>query len=143
MVRSRMINQRLEEQNYRLTTQRGAVLDVMQANPGKHFTAEEVLLEARKKVPNLGMATVYRTLERLAGMNILYKSMFDEGKYRYEMADGNSHHHHHIICLSCGQIVEVDEDLLHPLEDYLEKKGYQIVDHELKLFAYCPDCLQR
>jgi Fur family ferric uptake transcriptional regulator len=106
---------------------------------GEHLTAQEVLNEARRKVPNLGIATVYRNLERLAALNILYKTIFDEGKYRYELADLTEHQHHHILCVECGNIFEVEEGLLDTLEEHLEKQGFEIINHQLKIFAYCAD----
>lgn len=135
-----LINTKLKENSYRLTGQRKAVLNVMLGNKGRHLSAEEVLWEARKIVPNIGIATVYRTLEKLAGLEILYKSMFEGNKYRYELAENEKHHHHHVLCLACGRISEVSGDLLHELENELYDKGYKIIDHELKFYGYCPLC---
>ena|SRR5665647_261661 len=137
------IKERLEKADYKLTQQRKAVLEVMQDKRGEHFTAEEVLHEARKKVPHLGIATVYRTLERLATIEVLYKTTFDEGKYRYELSDQAEHQHHHIICIACNRIFEVEEGLLDSLENHLEKEGFEIVNHQLKIYAYCPDCTKK
>jgi len=137
------IDDQLEAANYRLTQQRKAVLDVMRENSGCHLTAEEVLAKARRKVPNIGIATVYRTLEKLASMQILYKTLFDGGKYRYEISAQEDHQHHHIICVSCNRIFEVEETLLDSLELHLEQQGFEIVDHQLKIYAYCPECLSR
>lgn len=136
----KQIKLKLDENNYKLTPQRQAILNVMLNNKSKHLTAEEVLSEARKEIPNLGIATVYRTLDKLASMDILYKAMFGGDKYRYELSDHENHQHHHVICLSCNSIIEVEDDLLHLLEAELEAKGYKIVDHEVKFFGYCPDC---
>jgi Fur family ferric uptake transcriptional regulator len=134
------IKEKLKKNNYRLTDQRMAVLQVMLENKGHHLSAEEVLTEARSKSPNIGIATVYRTLEKLASIAILRKTVFEAGKYRYEISDSHSHQHHHFICLNCGKITEVEEDLLYSLEQHIEEKGYQVVNHELKLYGYCPDC---
>lgn len=135
-----IINAKLNENAYRLTSQRKAVLKVMLENKGLHLSAEEVFWEARKILPNIGIATVYRTLEKLASLDVLYKSMFEGNKYRYELAEDEKHHHHHVLCLSCGQISEVSGDLLHELESKLDKQGYKIIDHELKFYGYCPAC---
>ncbi|MEN6349196.1 MAG: Fur family transcriptional regulator [Syntrophomonas sp.] len=135
------IRKRLEESNYRLTQQRKAVLDVMKENRGKHLSAEEVLAEARKKAPNLGIATVYRALDKLSSFDVLYKTAFDEGKYRYELSEDENHHHHHVICLSCSQIIEIEEDLLYQLEKHLEAKGFEVLDHQLIIYGRCPQCI--
>lgn len=137
------ITETLKQNNYKLTDQRMAILEVMIENKGHHLTAEDVLNEARLKSPNIGIATVYRTLDKLVDIAILYKTMFEEGKYRYELTDNHAHQHHHVVCLNCGKIVEVEEDLLLNLEQHIEKQGYKIVDHELKLYGYCPECLAK
>ncbi|HEX3012153.1 MAG TPA: Fur family transcriptional regulator [Syntrophomonadaceae bacterium] len=134
------ITERLKENNYKLTDQRMAVLQVMLENKGHHLTAEEVLREARLKSPNIGIATIYRTLEKLAGISILHKTMFEAGKYSYELSVNHAHQHHHFVCLNCGMISEIEEDLLFNLEQHIEQQGYQIIDHELKLYGYCPKC---
>ncbi len=130
----------LDTHDYKLTQQRAAILDVMIDNQDEHLSVEEVLSEAKEKVPNIGIATVYRTLDKLASIDVLYKTMFEGGKYRYELSRAGAHQHHHIICLKCNCIMEVEEDLLHTLEAQIEAKGYKIIDHELKFFGYCPDC---
>ena len=134
------IKEKLKDRNYRITGQRAAILEVMMDNQGKHLSAEEVLYKAREKMPNIGMATVYRTLDKLASIEVLYKTMFDEGRYRYELCDQGMHQHHHIICPGCGGITEMEDDLLNILEQKIESKGYQIIDHDLKFYAYCPEC---
>lgn len=140
VIRLNTIYQKIHQSDYRLTPQRAAVLEVMVENQGRHLSAEDVYREARRKSPNLGIATVYRTLEKLAGMNVLYKTMFEGGRYRYELSLGEEHQHHHMICVVCGAIAEVEEDLLHILEKRLEQQGFQVIDHELKFYGYCPDC---
>lgn len=137
------IQAKLNQGEYKLTRQRRVILEVMQETRGEHLTAEEVLYTARKKAPTLGIATVYRTLERLAGLDILYKTMFDEGKYRYELADNTDHQHHHIQCLHCGRIFELDEGLLDNIEKKVEGQGFSVVNHQLTIYAFCPECLQR
>ncbi|MDD2585433.1 MAG: Fur family transcriptional regulator [Syntrophomonadaceae bacterium] len=139
----KIITTKLKDNNYKLTEQRAAVLDVMLANQGQHLSAEEVLYLAKKELPNIGIATVYRTLERFAAINILYKTMFAGDKYRYEFCNDRNHQHHHIICLDCGKITEVEDVLLNNLEHYLENQGYQVVDHDLKFYAYCPECKKK
>lgn len=135
------IDTKLREKEYKMTEQRETVLEVMLKNRSKHLSAEEVLEKARKKLPNIGIATIYRTLEKLTELEVLYKSVFEGGKFRYEIYDDNNQHrHHHIICLNCGKITEVQEDLLSDLELKIEVQGFKIIDHDLKFFGYCPEC---
>lgn len=134
------IKEKLEQGEYRMTRQRQVILDVMQEAEGEHLTAEEVLLAARRQSPRLGIATVYRTLERLASLGIIYKSRFDEGKHRYEMADAGQHHHHHIQCVGCGRIFELAEGLLDDIENEVNQQGFVVINHRLTIYAMCPQC---
>jgi len=135
-----MIQSKLKLGKYKMTPQRQVVLDVMKESQDEHLTAEEVLLVARKKSPGISMATVYRTLERLSTLEILYKIQFDEGRYRYELADKAEHQHHHIQCVDCNRIFELEEDLLKSVEQKIKKKGFSVIDHQLTVYALCPDC---
>ncbi len=65
---------KLDASQYKLTGQRATVLEVMIRNRGKHLSAEEVLQQARLLRPNIGIATVYRTLEKLASLEICTKA---------------------------------------------------------------------
>ena len=137
------IKNKLSQSGYKLTRQRQVILDVMQNAEREHLTAEEVLQAARQKSPSLGIATVYRTLERLAGLGILYKTRFDEGKYRYELADDSDHQHHHLQCVRCGRIFELEEGLLDSLEQKIMRRGFAIINHHLTIYAICPECNQK
>ena len=74
-----------------------------------------------------GNRTGYRVSNRttsLKSWEFLSKHNFDDGKNRYEMSAANVriHHHHHLICLKCGQVIEVEEDLLDVLENKIQEK---------------------
>ncbi|MGI6488743.1 MAG: Fur family transcriptional regulator [Syntrophothermaceae bacterium] len=131
---------KLQESDVKITPQRMAILEVLDDNQGKHLSAEQIFLMVKKRRPNIGMATVYRTLELFANLDILHKTSFDAGVFRYEFCDIDRHHHHHVICVECGDIVELEDDLLHPLEKEVEKRGFKVVDHSLIIYGKCPEC---
>lgn len=131
---------KLKESNHKLTPQRLAILEVLEDNQGEHLSAEQIFLMVKTRMPNIGLATVYRTLELFAGLGLLHKTSFDEGKFRYEFRERGRHRHHHLICLECGRISEIEEDLLHQLEREVEKKGFKVVDHSLVIYGKCSKC---
>lgn len=136
------LKEQLKEKGYKLTTQRRIILDVILENQGKHLSPEEIYEKVRGKFPEIGLATVYRTLQLFEELNIIYKLNFNDGCSRYELnTSSGDHQHHHLICLSCGKVIEVQLDLLETLEEEIEKSGeFKIVDHNLKFFGYCKDC---
>lgn len=138
------IKEILKEKGYKLTPQRRATLEVIMNNKGKHMSTEEIYFNVKKICPEIGLATVYRTMLLFEELGILYKHNFDDGKNRYELSTMNDdHHHHHLVCLSCGQVIEVEEDLLDSLEEKIEEKHrFKIVNHNVKFFGYCSKCRQ-
>lgn len=132
----------LKEEGYKLTTQRQAILDVICENHEKHLNPEEIYDIVKLKYPDIGIATVYRTLQLLEKLNIIYRVNFDDGYNRYELNYASeNHHHHHLICLNCGKVIEVKLDLLEALENEIEREyAFKILDHNLKFFGYCSDC---
>lgn len=133
----------LNRYQYKLTSQRQAVLEVLEQTKGMHMTAEDIYNEVKGLHPKIGIATVYRTLELLARLEIVHKNSFDEGKFRYELCEENGHYHHHFLCNDCGAIIEVEKDYLNHLEGELEQRGFQIIDHNVQLFGRCPDCRKK
>ena len=132
----------LKESGYKLTTQRKSIIDVFLNNQSSHLSPEEVYDNVRNDYPEIGLATVYRTLQLLEQLNIVYKVNFDDGCSRYELnLDSDDHQHHHLICVKCGKVQEVKLDLLENLEMEIEKEeDFKVVDHNVKFFGYCKKC---
>src|SRR5690606_19103353 len=95
----------LKEEGYKLTTQRKAILDAILENHEKHLNPEEIYNIVKLKCPDIGIATVYRTLQLFEKLNIVCRVNFDDGYNRYELIyDTEQHQHHHLICLNCGKV---------------------------------------
>lgn len=137
-----LIKGKLQKEGYKLTTQRRAILKTIVDNREDHLSCDEVYNIVKKEYPDLGIATVYRTLQLFEKLNIVYKLNFDDGCSRYELSAGTeNHHHHHLICLNCGKVQEVKLDLLEALEEEIESEGqFTIVDHNVKFYGYCSEC---
>lgn len=135
----------LKENGLKVTTQRIAILEVLDNRPDKHLTAEEIYDCVKEEYPEIGLATVYRTIQLLSELHLIDKLNLDDGYVRYEIGkigkERCEHHHHHLICLSCGNVYSFEDDLLETLEQRInESKGFRVVDHEVKLFGYCTKC---
>ncbi len=137
----------LKEKGLKVTGQRLLVLETIGAHPGEHLTAEEIFDLARAKSPEIGLATIYRALQMLVNLHVIRRVSFDDGLARYELSrelGGERHHHHHAICLGCKTVFSLEEDLLEPLEqNLLERLGFDVTDHEVKLYGYCRACRQK
>jgi len=127
------IAQQFAAQNYKLTSQREAIVQVLLNHEKEHLSVEEVYMLVKNSYPNLGLATVYRTLELLCELHIVEKMNFGDGMARYDLrGDETDHMHHHLICNVCGKLEEIKEDWLLELELRLEREyGFTVTDHRL------------
>ncbi len=136
----RRIYRILRDEDFKLTRQRRIIVATLLRHEKEHLSAEELYQFVREQDPEVGLATVYRTLELLERLDLVRGISFGDGRIRYEFT-GEVHHHHHVVCVSCDQIQEVDADLLGAVEAEVTRRlGYSIVDHELKLYGLCPTC---
>lgn len=132
----------LKDKGLKLTTQRKNVLEVLQDQEGSHLTAEEIYDFVKEKCPEIGLATVYRTIQLLNELKLIDKLNLDDGFIRYEIGKYNDdHHHHHLICEVCGDVIEVEDDLMESIEEeFNEKYNFMVTDHKVKFYGICGNC---
>jgi Fur family transcriptional regulator, ferric uptake regulator len=115
---------------YKATPQRVVVLKALAE--GQH----QSLVEIRARCPDVGLVTVYRTLDLLSELGIVRRLDFGDGA-RYELAED---HHHHMICESCGDISEFEECPLEPELLPLENSEFEVRSHSLEVYGRCAGC---
>lgn len=141
MIKFAEIRTRLHDKEYKLTPQREYIIKVFLDNPAQHLSAEDVYQILADKHPEIGLATVYRTLEILTNLGILDLIDFGDGISRYEITSANEHQHHHLICTQCRSITDFNEDLLETLETMVYRKnGFIVQDHQVKIYGICKAC---
>ena len=90
---------KLKEAGYKLTPQRLAILTAIEENKGKHLNTEEIYDLVKQRNPEMGLATVYRTLQLLEELEVVSSLNLEDGCIRYELYNDEGHHnHHHLIC---------------------------------------------
>ncbi|PLT28262.1 ferric iron uptake transcriptional regulator [Peribacillus deserti] len=136
------IKKLLHSSSYKLTPQREATVRVLLENEEDHLSAEDVYLLVKEKSPEIGLATVYRTLELLTELKIVDKINFGDGVSRYDLRqEGAAHFHHHLVCIECGAVDEIQEDLLGEVETVVERDwNFKIKDHRLTFHGICHRC---
>ncbi|MBL8025315.1 MAG: transcriptional repressor [Fibrobacteres bacterium] len=106
----------------------------------KHITPEELHDIVKKKHPNIGIATVYRTLKLLSDCGLAREVVFDGRIARYEHNYGHDHHDH-LVCVKCGVIKEVIDPEIENLQIMLAKKhGFKITNHRMEIYGTCKKC---
>ncbi len=129
----------LEVRGFKSTAQRDYIADVF-FRTTTHISLDELLKKVKRKTPNIGYATVYRTMKLLTDCGLAIARQFGDGQTRYENlpADG---HHDHIICIKCSKIAEFQNQKIEQLQTEAAKKlGFTVVNHKLEIYGYCPDC---
>jgi Fur family transcriptional regulator, ferric uptake regulator len=110
------------------------------AASGADFTIDDLWQELRQAEPRLGRATVYRSVEMLANMELLDRIEFADGTHHYRVC-GGTRHHHHLTCTQCHRVVEVDVCLpVDQIRAISNQTDFHIEGHSLALFGRCKDC---
>ena len=126
------------DDNMRLTSQRQVILEELR-KVKSHPTANEVFDMVRKRLPRIGLGTVYRNLDLLAEKGIIKKLEVGGEQKRF---DGDTSQHYHIRCVKCSRV----EDVFIAKAKELEKSAasscnYKILDHHVQFSGICSNCL--
>jgi Fur family peroxide stress response transcriptional regulator len=129
---------KLKSLNFRITPQRLAVLRILAASED-HPSAEEIFEKVKTDFPTTSLATIYKTIALLKGLNEVLELGFPGGSNRY---DGNKPFPHpHVICTRCRKIIDPELMSLDELKDEISKKtGFRIEHHRLDFFGVCQEC---
>ncbi len=142
-----LLREKLKEKNLKVTKQRLLILQTLAENRGQHMAAEDIFEIIQKAHPEMGLATVYRTLQLLYEIQLVDRINLDDGCVRYEIGHiferDARHSHHHLICRTCGRVTAFEDDLLDELEAHIEADtGFHVLDHELKFYGQCRECAE-
>ncbi|MCE2390010.1 MAG: transcriptional repressor [Proteobacteria bacterium] len=138
----RRLSDYLSRHGLKQTRQRDAILESFLDTDG-HITSEELYERVRREHPEMGSATVYRTLKLFCEAGIANAHHFRDGVTLYER---EGHHHEHLICTDCGAIVEFESELVEQEQDRVAKsRGFDLVGHRHILYGVCvrSDCPRR
>ncbi len=136
---------RLREKGFKLTPQRIIVADALVKHQNKHTTIEELFESIKSTNPNIGLTTVYRSVQIFCDLNLVEKVVLDDGIIRYELINETDvHKHHHLICNTCSGVIEVNEDLFDPIEKiFYERYGFKVSNHQANFYGLCKDCQEK
>ncbi|MGH3672537.1 MAG: Fur family transcriptional regulator [Pseudonocardiaceae bacterium] len=122
----------------RSTRQRTAVARLLD-DTDDFRSAQEIHEKLRHRGEEIGLTTVYRTLQTLAeaGEIDVLRTASGEAVYRRCSA----HHHHHLVCRHCGHTVEVEGPTVEAWAEKIARDhGFTDVDHTVEISGRCSDC---
>jgi Fur family transcriptional regulator, ferric uptake regulator len=128
----------LDDAGYYVTEPRRVVAEMV-AERADHFTALDLVGEARRRRLGVGRATVFRALELFEALGLVERLDLPGGDHAYVVCEPV--HHHHVICQRCGRGTEVEDCGIDDVARAIEARtGYVVDSHRVELFGLCPDC---
>ena len=133
-----MLTDELRAHGYKLTQARRAVIQAL-ARAARPLSIADLHGCARSSAADLGLVTVYRTLELLTGLGLVRPVHLYDNCHGYAIATPG--HTHHVICRRCHCVTEIEGcDLTAFLAQVAAQTGFQITDHWLEVEGLCPAC---
>lgn len=138
---------RFREHGLKLTVPRRVIIDILD-NEEEYLTAEDVYMKVYETHPNIGLATVYRTLQLLEEISLVHRLETGDGKSRFKLFGEKDRHERLVfICAGCGRTKVVDEltDEERGALDLMEKRGraeesFRSVQRTVQFYGYCTGC---
>lgn len=123
----------------RNTRQRTAVINVL-SEIDTFASAKEIHRELENRELQVGLTTVYRTLQSLAEIEAVDVLHMATGETLYRQCV-SPHHHHHLVCTQCGRTEEIDGGSVETwAKQVAEKHGFQLTGHDAEIYGLCPEC---
>jgi Fur family ferric uptake transcriptional regulator len=126
---------RLNEAGFRSGAARRQVIELLEREDCA-LTA----LEIDRRLPSVGRASVYRTLEQLEQLHLVHRVDVGGEGVAFERNDPGGHHHH-MVCERCGRLIPFSDPALErAIEGIGERADFEITAHDVLLRGRCPDC---
>ena len=138
LQRVNLFTRLIQENGYRMTASRKAIIDSLLASDG-HVSADELVDLVRVRKPGIGRMTVYRTLDLLSDLGLIRPVYQGTAAAHYILMDKG--HHHHLVCSGCNRVIEFEQCVLREIEQSVSRHHeFVIQGHLLEIFGLCPDC---
>ncbi len=113
------------------------IMTVLQSLKGS-ISAQDLYIELRSREQDMGLATVYRSLEALKIQGEVQVRTLANGESVYSPIKSDRHH---LTCVNCGTSIPIDECPVHDLEKQLENShAFKVYYHTLEFFGLCQKC---
>lgn len=127
------------------TKQRQAVLDCLAARSAELISVCELAEDLRRSGNPVGIATIYRQLEKLEQTGHIHKVITEEGAF-YQYCNHAAEDRSCLLlrCEGCGRILHLDCSHLRPLYDHLERQHHFLINSRETMFTgLCDVCAAR
>jgi Fur family ferric uptake transcriptional regulator len=130
----------LQSRGHRRGGARSAVIELL-GRQDCCLTAQEIFDRLRAEGRRVGIASVYRALERLTREGYVQRIDLGAGISRFEPIHADGEHHHHLVCNGCGRVEAFEDDELEQALRKVERRtGYSVAGHDVVLRGACTSC---
>jgi Fe2+ or Zn2+ uptake regulation protein len=136
MVSVQALCERLREEGKKVTPQRRLIYQALEGNTS-HPRVEDIYDKVRAIIPDISLATVYKTLRELVDMGELLEIKYDGEQSRF---DPNTEQHNHLVCTRCGRMEDVLQHFPGLDLNETERRGFRIKQSEVVFWGICPTC---
>jgi len=133
------ILEQLKLNGYRATEPRRIILTVLLKQIHTVLSADELYLLVKEEDKKVNRSTVYRNIEILTELELLYKTITDQGITKVKLICTDEHHHH-LICDICGKIVIFHNCNSSYYSEFAKSHGFTLTGHTLELHGLCDNC---
>ena len=128
-------NQELRKAGLKVTGPRIKILQIMETNPLRHLSAEDIYKHLLESGEDVGLATVYRVLTQFEAAGLVSRLNFDGGHAVFELCRGEEHHDH-MVCTESGRVVEFHNAEIERLQQEIaDAHGFELIGHSLVLYV--------
>jgi len=131
----------LRNAGLKVTLPRLKILEMLESNPMRHMSAEDIYRTLMEEGEDIGLATVYRVLTQFESAGLVIRHHFEGGHAVFEIERG--HHHDHLVCANCGHVEEFSDPMIEERQrECARNLGYKLTEHSLIMHGECqrPNC---
>jgi Fur family transcriptional regulator, ferric uptake regulator len=134
--RTAVESQDLRNVGLKVTLPRLKILEMLEHNPARHMSAEEIYRQLRDLDEDIGLATVYRVLTQFEAAGLVRRHHFEGGHAVFELERG--HHHDHLVCTQCGHVEEFEDETIEKRQrERARELGFALTEHSLIMYGNC------
>jgi len=105
-----------------------------------HPNPEAIYTRVRSTMPSLSLATIYKTLDALAGLGLVSELPATGNSRRY---DANIDHHHHLVCTRCDRVTDYYDPALDRITLPTRPAGFRARRVSVHFHGLCANCANR
>jgi Fur family transcriptional regulator, ferric uptake regulator len=116
---------------------RAIVATLLDQDHHHHLTVDDLATAVHARHPDIHVTTVYRTVEALQDLGILYHVHMGHGPAQWHLRDDD---HQHLVCQACGRVIEAPPGLYDGIAGQLTATGFVPDPRHFALVGWCAAC---